>query len=320
MRACVAVALAAAGVLWALSVPAAGWCWVCDMAANFVVLSIVFPAVAAVLLAGRGHRVWRRVVVGVLVVQAFAVGWWLQGGRAARADSAPGAGSSVRVVQCNAKTGGATPESVFALLRESGADLIALTEVSGDTLDRLRHDPEMLLRYPYRDVPPWRLTNTRLILSRWPIEPLVVRPDLPPGDPRRAIRLVRVLHGDGPFVVLVLHPRSPRTPSRWREGNELLEVAIETVREVASGEPLVVLADLNSTPTGGRSRRLREALGVDRCKPLLALEGTYPAWLPWPLRVALDDAWVSSEWRVASWGTVSVPGSDHRAVEVGLRR
>ena len=320
VRVCVAVALGVTGVLWALSVPAAGWCWVCALAANFVTVSIVFPVVAAFLVVGRRLRTLRRVVVVVLIVQVAAVGWWMLQGRASRAAGPAAAGTLVRVVQSNTRTGGATPEAVLALLGGSGADVVALTEVSSDALERLRIDPEMLLRFPHRDVPPWKLTHTRLILSKWPIVPLVLRPDLPTGDSRRAIRLVRVLHEDGPFVVLLVHPSSPRTPARWREGNELLEAAIDAVRELAPGEPLVVLADLNSTPTGGRSRRLVEALGVDRCKPLLALDGTYPAGLPWPLRVAIDDAWVSGEWKVASWGTIAVPGSDHRAVGVDLQR
>ena len=320
MRVCVAVALGVTGVLWALCVPAAGWWWVCALAANFVAVSIVFPVVAAGLLAGRRLRALRRIVVVVLLVHVMAVGWWLVDGRAARAAGGGAAGSLVRVMQCNTRTGGASPEAVLGLLGESGADVVALTEVSSAALERLRIDPEMLLRFPHRDVPPWRLTHTKLILSKWPIVPLVLRPDLPAGDPLRAIRLVRVLHEDGPFVVLLVHPSSPRSPARWREGNELLEAAIGAVRELAPGEPLVVLADLNSTPTGGRSRRLAEALGVERCKPLLALDGTYPAGLPWPLRVAIDDAWVSREWRVASWETVAVPGSDHRAVTVDLQR
>ena len=216
VRVCVAVALGVTGVLWALSVPAAGWCWVCALAANFVAVSIVFPVVAAFLVVGRRLRTLRRVVVVVLIVQVAAVGWWMLQGRAPRASGPAAAGTLVRVVQSNTRTGGATPEAVLALLGGSGADVVALTEVSSDALERLRIDPEMLLRFPHRDVPPWNLTHTRLILSKWPIVPLVLRPDLPTGDPRRAIRLVRVLHEDGPFVVLLVHPSSPRTPARYR--------------------------------------------------------------------------------------------------------
>lgn len=316
-RAVLAVGLSVAGMLWAACVPMAGWCWVCDLAANFVSWSAVFPVVAVGCMLLRGAWRVRSFVVLAAVVQLGAVGWWMHTGRAARSE---GGGRVLGVLQCNTQTGGATPDEVLALVRESGAGIVALTEASGGVLDRLRIDPEMLLRYPYRDVPPWRLTNTRLILSKWPLEPLLVRPDLPAGDLRRGLRLVRVLHEDGPFVVLVFHPRSPRTPARWRAGNGLLEVAIETVRERAPGEPLVVLADLNSTPTGGRSRRLVSALGVARCKPMLVFDGTYPAALPWPLRAAIDDAWVSDEWRVAAWRTLGVSGSDHRAVEVELGR
>jgi len=320
-RSVLAGVLSIAGLVWAASVPMAGWCWGCDLAANFVAWSVVFPVVAAVCAVLWGSRRARLLVAVAAVAQLGAVGWWMQAGRAAWDDGLGERGGSVLgVLQCNAQTGGATPDEVLALLRQRGAGVVALTEASGDVLDRLRIDPEMLLRYPYRDVPPWRLTNTRLILSAWPLEPLLVRADLPAGDPRRALRLVRVLHEDGPFVVLVLHPQSPRTPARWRQGNELLEVAIETVRERAPGEPLIVLADLNSTPTGGRSRRLVSGLGVRRSKPVLVFDGTYPAWLPWPLRAAIDDVWVSDEWRVAAWRTLEVPGSDHRAVEVELRR
>lgn len=305
--------VAAAGWVWALTVPVSGWAWVADLAANVAVWSVVLGLVAACWASGRV-----RCVLGVLaVLQALLIAVWVVPGRAARLH---GHGPGLRVVQFNAHTERDRPELVLEYLRGSGADVVAMTEAPRELLEFVRTDPGLMAAFPYRDVPPWDLSNTRLLLSRWPIEVLLDRPSLARGDPHRGLRLVRVHHEDGPFVALTLHPRSPRTPARWREGNVLLGSAIGLVGERAPGEPLVVLADLNSTPTGGRSRRLCAELGLRRCMPLMSGAGTYPSGWPWPFSLAIDDAWVSAGWGVASWRTVSGLGSDHRAVEVELVR
>ena len=313
-RRIVPLALAAASLAWALTPAAAGQAWFLDLAANLAPWSL-FSALFAALIARRRAR---RVTIAAAAMTAAALAFWLTTYRAPHAG--PGGQGQVRVLQLNAYTERSGSEDVIEFLDRAQADVVAITEAPRELLDRLRTDPGLLIAYPFRDLPPWDPTHTRVLLSRWPVEVLIDRPVLEPGDPRRALRLVRVHHPDGPFVALTLQPRSPRTPARWREGNAQLGVAIGAVRDLAPTEPLVVLADLNSTPTGARSRRLCRELGLARAKPPLTSAGTYPAALPWPLSIAIDDVWVSSHRRIGSWSAVPGLGSDHRAVEVTLQR
>jgi endonuclease/exonuclease/phosphatase (EEP) superfamily protein YafD len=154
------------------------------------------------------------------------------------------------------------------------------------------------------------------------------------------------------FAVILLHPPSPRSVERWLAGNEVVEAAVEMASAARqAGLPVILLADLNSTPTGWRSRRLTQA-GFRRCKPLTSALGTWPthaalntdgsglpnqsppgastsAFQPdpddralvgrWPLSIAIDDAWVSDEWRVTGWSRGPSRGSDHWSVVVDVR-
>ncbi len=306
-------ACTAAAWAWTASPLLAGWLWIADLLANLLPWAVPLAIAGSILAIARR----RRALVALSVSSLPVIALWLALGRA---PGAPTGDADLRVLQLNALTGRGSPEPVLSLLLATSADVVAITEAPRSLLERLRADPEVQARFPYRDLPPWDLTHTRLVLSRTPLEPLIDRAALAKGDARRAFRLVRVEHERGPFVLLTLQPASPRTPARWREGNALVGTAIESLLEHAPDEPIILLADLNSTPSGFRSRLLWTEMGLRRCKPLAVAAGTYPAGLPWPLTLAIDDAWVSRHWRVAGWRTISGLGSDHRAVEVGLRR
>ncbi len=168
------------------------------------------------------------------------------------------------------------------------------------------------------------LMGSGFVASRWPM----VAWDLSEFGPvsRRLIAgLVDSPHG--PFVVIGAHPRSPRDQQRWSFGNQDVEVvAAAATKAREQGLPLVVLADLNSTPSGSRSRRLA-SVGLRRSKPLLSALGTWPSdGVPgagglvgrWPLAIAIDDALVSSEWSVRTWTRGDSRGSDHWPVVVDL--
>jgi hypothetical protein len=114
-----------------------------------------------------------------------------------------------------------------------------------------------------------------------------------------------------------LHPQSPRSLSTWREGNHVVTEAVQLARTEFAGLPTLLVGDLNAAPSGARSMRLADS-GFMRAKPLWTPTGTFPSWLVWPAQVAIDDVWVSREWRVISWETVRIPGSDHLGVCVSL--
>jgi endonuclease/exonuclease/phosphatase family metal-dependent hydrolase len=77
--------------------------------------------------------------------------------------------------------------------------------------------------------------------------------------------------------------------------------------------------DLNASPGTVRTDDAWRIARVRRAKPLWAMSGTWPSWLPWPARVAIDDVLVSPGVGVRSWDVVGdACGSDHLPVVVEL--
>jgi len=305
------------GVLgfWALSPIASGWLWLADIAANTLPWCVVLSVVAILYHMGRKQR-WK-VFMAILCGVASLL-WIVFVPRAARFVGSPKQNKTVHLLTYNAETRRLDAQGAIDLLHSTDADVVAMNEAPASLLEVIKTDSYLAQRYPFREQPPWKMTNTRLILSRYPLDPLIDRSHLVPHDLRRGFRFVRVHHPLGSFVLMQLHPKSPRTPDRWRKGNALVQSAVAQIRLLGTDLPIVVLADLNSTPTGSRSRYLSAQLGLARCKPMLHWQGTYPAFLPGFVELAIDDAWVSSDWRVVSWKALGSFGSDHRAVEIGL--
>jgi len=219
--------------------------------------------------------------------------------------------ADVRVLIHNTHSTNANILSVLDGVRASGADVVVLVEVNPVLVRLLIHDnpleevyPYMVKKGPIRDITPWRI-----ILSKWPLEDRTTK---------EVVGCV-VRSPAGPFGLIAVHPASPRNVSRWKAGTRLVEKTTAVVRgDIEEGLPVIVAGDLNSTPTGWRSELLCARGDLARCKPMLHWQGTYPASLPGFVALAIDDAWVSSDWRVVSWRTVGSFGSDHRAVEIGL--
>jgi endonuclease/exonuclease/phosphatase family metal-dependent hydrolase len=166
------------------------------------------------------------------------------------------------------------------------------------------------------------------VVSRWPITPLDTHDLGAAGDYLIAGAVQRP---EGPFAVIAVHPRSPRTAARWEVGNAVIEaVATLTRRMAEQGLPVVVLSDLNSTPTGYRSRHLYQQAKLRRAKPLFSWTATYPdqiTWgsgptrslpLAWPAAIAIDDALITPGIGVSGWTVGPRLASEHLPVIVEL--
>lgn len=225
--------------------------------------------------------------------------------------AASGAPPDLRVLVLNTRTTNPFVEEIVDIVERSNASIVVVIEPSGDLARRLRDDAALRSIYPTIRMPsrgePYQVT-----LSVWPLAA--------EGDGWRPFRRGRGVLLDapcGPVAFVQLHPESPRTRAEWEEGNRAVGEALALARGAFAGFPVIIGADLNSSPAGARSRRVVRS-GFDRAKPLTRGAGTYPASLFWPLRVALDDVWASPAWRRTSWETMRIPGSDHLGVCVGL--
>ncbi len=227
----------------------------------------------------------------------------------------------VQVLQVNLHARGSEAhEASLAAIVESGADVVVITEFPQVIWAHLRDASSPLARaYPYMGQRRWvegRVPGC-VVLSRWPMV------DVPPpaGPDHEQVYIARIETPAGVLNVAQIAPPSPRSGGRWRRGGE---IALAASRVVGSGEepwaegPVVMACDLNATAMGVRGRVLRSA-GLAPAKPWLRMDGTWPSAIPGPMRLTLDDVWVPERVKVTSWRTLTLPGSDHRGVVVGLR-
>lgn len=293
---------------------AAGWRidLIANLTAQLLLVTLLMLALTLAL---------RRWVVGVVLIVALAV--QLAGLTQGRAPgSAPVAGEQVRMLTMNVFNRGAGRAEVVAMLDGMDVDVMTIVEPNPEVVTLLRSDA-FRERYPH-SVPqrPWAAKPA--VISRWPLEPIVLhytQAESGDGNPGMSPSIAVVQRPGGHFILIATHPASPRSQQAWEDGNEAVKQLGAMIRDELApmGLPIVLGGDFNSTPTGARSRSLRDVAGMRRAKPLLALDGTWPGNLPWPARLAIDDALVSDGITVSDWHTFApVQGGDHSLVRIDL--
>lgn len=302
--------------------------WLVSLGSELVPQAFAASIVAAVISAGcalvmrrRGARALRA-VVAVLVAVVLVLGW--QAGRVPRAPWGDGSGSDVLVMAVNAHARNHEPAGIVAALLDAKADVVMLNEPSMNLIEALASDPRIGLLYPHTTRIAGAGPGYRHVLSRHRlVEGEAAFGTLWPGLARQLTyhgqRLVRVEMPAGPLVFAGVHFLSPRDPNRWAAGNAEAEAFAQSLATVAeeAGAPVILAGDLNSTPTGARSRRLARQAGLQRTKPLFRFGGTFPAGMPASL--SIDGVLVSPGVGVLDWRVVALPGSDHDGILVRLQ-
>lgn len=294
-------------------------CWVygggvywLDLAAGF--LSLMVAGSVAVLLCVLVMRRWTAAVVCVI---GIVVGLMpLASGRAIAVGSEGVGDAVVMVGTLNIYPKNEAWREDLEVLMALGLDVVVIQEISPE-MNR------MVSKYGYldeREMRHWVKRRWRdgevspgLIVSRWPLELIEPAAD----DLMGAHQLMCVVkHPDGEFVAGLVHPFSPRTVERWEAGNLAAEAnALQAERAMEmTGLQMIVGADLNSSYGQVRGRALKGA-GLSPSKPMVPIRwGSFPADAFGPMRVQLDDLWISEGIKTVSWSMTGIGGSDHEAV------
>jgi endonuclease/exonuclease/phosphatase (EEP) superfamily protein YafD len=292
--------------------------WRVDLLANLTAqIGVLWLLTAMVWAAMR----WWRHLLALLVAAPLLLLALLPG----RAGSDPASGpASVRVLTFNTFNDDTTAAGAATIIDGANADVFTIIEPSVAVAHLLNESETFRARYPY--MAPGRTHPSRpTIVSRWPIEPLRLRNGpVEEGRPSPGISPTGaiILRPEGAFVLIAVHPPSPRSAEAWENGNEAIRRLAPMVNDLAQahGLPIVVGGDFNSTPTGWRSRYLRRQTGLRRAKPWLRPVGTWPSGLRWPARLAIDDVFVSDGVGVVSWEALpGASGGDHSPVMIELR-
>lgn len=332
---------AAALLLISLAWLASGSAWELDLIANLNAQWLAASTIALPLwmLTRRPRHAALAAVACALLGASLLVGRAAVWPRPIDVSVGPASGI-VRCFHYNASTLG-EGESIEALMDRSHADVLSVL------CPPVRHQRDVIYgdrladRYTGKLVRKWRPdpdgvgtdVTAAYLVSRWPMQAVDTSWAGPAAEYLITARVERPSPG-GPFAVIAVHPRSPRNADRWAVGNLVVHtVGLVARRLQDEGLAVVVLTDLNSTPSGYRSRLLNRLAGLRRAKPLLSPATTYPLplgpqddsqagsrRLSWgPLGIGIDDAMVSPGIEVAGWTTLPKLESEHSPIVVDLR-
>ncbi|WP_052688888.1 endonuclease/exonuclease/phosphatase family protein [Williamsia herbipolensis] len=226
------------------------------------------------------------------------------------ASTAP-AGRDVVVVQSNIKLGAGDVGEVVDIVSRERADLLTIEELTPQALTRLQAT-DLRTTLPYLYAVPGTGGVGTAIASRYPLRDTIALD----GYSLNNLRAVVDLPGAPATTVFAVHPIPPYpyAPDRWVREMRTLRETVHGTR----GDHVIVSGDLNSTWDHQQFRALADngfGDATDQAGARWAM--TYPADRWFPPVIAIDHV-VSHGFIARSLHTVSVSGSDHRALVVRL--
>jgi endonuclease/exonuclease/phosphatase (EEP) superfamily protein YafD len=233
------------------------------------------------------------------------------GSRAVRWSQPKASGPVLRVLTVNVLCGRADAATVVALVRQTGADVLFLQELTDDAVTRL--DQAGL-----DDLMPQQIIELRGsslgsgIYSRFPLNEGRPLAPAPAAQPTAVLKLpggeaveLGCVHPRAPF------PSSPRTIARWRQELGVLPPPAEL--------PRVLAGDFNATLDHAALRGVLRLGYADAAREVG--NALTPSWGPMgkPAVITIDHVLVDRRCAVLASSVHAVPGTDHRAVCAEIR-
>jgi endonuclease/exonuclease/phosphatase family metal-dependent hydrolase len=216
-------------------------------------------------------------------------------------------GPALRVLTVNLYFGRAAAEVIVAQVRETGADVLFLQELTEDAVTRLKQAGlDDLLPHSHLEL--WGGSDGSGIYSRFPLSD---GPSVAPAHKAQPTALLE-LPGGGAVELVCVHPVAPGLrrwggAARWRE--ELGQLPAPT------DLPRVLAGDFNATLDHAAFRGVLRRGYADAA--LLTGQALTPTWgMPGHPRavLTLDHVLVDRSCAVRDYSVSLVPGTDHRAV------
>jgi endonuclease/exonuclease/phosphatase (EEP) superfamily protein YafD len=200
--------------------------------------------------------------------------------------------------------------AIRASIAEADPDIVVLIELGQGAAARI---DEVLDGYPYRAAS-MRMDQTRgpsrsVIGSRWP---LTAFDDPPDGLHAVAAAVETPL---GRLNLVGAHLTRP-WPFQEQWGQISQTMALQAVVAGLDG-PVVVAGDFNSVSSARIGRQVRRDLGLH---PAPGFPGTWPAALPAPLGMTIDQVYASPDLAFVRRDLGRPTGSDHRPVVTEITR
>ncbi len=251
-------------------------------------------------------------VMNALMVAVFL--WWY-GALFLPNGSPPAEARTLTVMSLNVEATSTTPAVLLDLLREAGADIVGIQELSAAQANALDRDLREL--YPYQVLHGIGIPGEGL-LSRYPIRESEVF--LLAGHRLTHIRATVEVDGV-PLTVITAHPPPLGVHDGGYRAHPAAQAEIEALVAMAtSGGPVILLGDFNTTDQGDLYRLAADAGLVDAFRVAgWGLGLTWPAApiggrLALPPLIRIDFVWHTAHFQaVRAWVGPGV-GSDHLPV------
>lgn len=292
-----------------------------DLVAHFLVQSPFLSGLVLLIGALTGRR--RAVLAAGLVLMGAGIGLaphlWLSGQTLAgspepgqmglrQRELGPGeAGPRLTVYFHNSWAGSGDTVATVAAARASEADILMFAETSKW---RWRVFASLLDRYPHHVSCADREECDLTLFSRLPLDDIVTLHDRASG----ARGLAATVGDHGRLRVVAVHLARPIPPDSLTV--QMLQVdALLRAGLFHSDLPLLLMGDFNAVPWG---RVIRAITARTALRPAGGIEGSWPAFMPWPLRIRIDQALVSPALQVLGQTISSGSGSDHLALSIAV--
>jgi endonuclease/exonuclease/phosphatase (EEP) superfamily protein YafD len=302
------------------------WWWL--FLINALSLYLFVPLPAVVVAAAALRRGWLMIGAGC----GIALGLWFYGSVLIMPPGVRVTGPTLTVMSYNMWAPNPYPERIVAAIRDSGADVVGLQELSLEGAEAIER--ELATMYPYQLLDPQPTVRGMGIISRYPLRALPVPDGWWVGLPQ-----VAVVDFEGTEVTLLNFHAIPPTASLGRPRNTGLthvvrerEAQARSILALATARPgpFIALGDLNATPRNAVHRILTADLvdaweqagrgfghtwpGAPGDDQVVFAGIPAPAWL-----VRIDYVFHSRHWATAAARTgLSNNGSDHRPVIAAL--
>lgn len=247
-----------------------------------------------------------QIAVGVLLAATMAVNAWPLLADLPRRGAAA-AEPSLVLLNINVEARNAEHERVLERIRESGADVVAVIELSPALDTKLGALADL---YPHRVTVPAAGNFGIAVLSRRPLRETVVF-DLGPSP---AIETV-LETPEGAVRLYAIHTKPPVGATLARTRNGQLDSLAERIR--ASDGPLLVCGDFNLSPYSPWFDRFERASGTRSARRGQGLGISWPATMPL-LGTPIDHCFLRGPLVATQVERMAATGSDHYPVRVTL--
>lgn len=210
--------------------------------------------------------------------------------------------ASFKILQANVLFLNQDSDALQKLIAAENPDVIALSEINAAHAAFLK---KITTAYPYYLIEPSRDARGLAFLSR--LHTLAIK-RVSFADASVPAHVATLDINGHTVRILSLHPRTPLHGLALRDADF---AAITKEFSARKDTPLVVTGDFNATPWCPALKKLKTGLSLTDARQGYGLSGTWPVWLPAPLRLPIDHVLVSEKISVQDYTLAPAIGSDH---------